>query len=106
MKNHHHHLPDRKPLGLFIANGDQTSSLDVLLGVKEVRRLELEGHVQRSALDTPNSTFLSIIEAIRQVVENTNELFYCAYFFGTIKPYEYAGNTGIESQVEDEFIGR
>lgn len=102
MKNHHHHKP-AKPLGLIVATGDATSSLDVLLGIPEVRRLELEAHIQRAALDTPNSTFLTILLSIEEGATTTNELVYCAYFFGTIKPYEYH-NVGIESSMERDFI--
>lgn len=83
MVQHHHHQTKPKDLGIKIINGDQSSNLPTMLGIKHRRQIILEEAVNCEIVLHPSPSYLGVLDSIQQVVENTNELIYCSYYLGT-----------------------
>lgn len=78
-----HKLSKAKDLGIRIINGDQSSNVSTLLGIKGVRRAVLEEVVDIEVELRMTPSALEIMRSILHKCETPNELAYCMYYFGT-----------------------
>jgi hypothetical protein len=77
---HHHKV---RGLGLVIMGGDPSSDLPTLFSIDIERRIQLEEAVNSEVKSSSSYSYLSVLDIIRQTAQNTNELAYSMYYFGT-----------------------